>query len=457
MFDSYKTIPFPPLEDFKVTEPSVHTLGNGLRVYLLEDHELPIVRVRAMLRVGTVYEEPSKVGLGSICAQAMRTGGTQTNPGDHLDDELGALAASVDVSMGATSGSVTAQCLSPRLPRVLEIVADLMRNPAFPENKIQLAKTALRTAISRRNDQIGSVAQRAFQIAMYGAGSPFSREPEYATVRAITRDDLLQFHARYFCAQRAAIGFVGSFDSAEVLEWTRRHLGDWNGPPPPLPDVPSDPLRISGRSVFFAEKSDVNQTNIYIGGVGVRRDDPCWPALRIGSFIFGSGGFSSRLMKKVRTELGLAYSVGGGFAAEYDRLGTFRAVCQTKTQSTGQALDAMLAEIGGLVEAPPTEAEVTLAKDQILNAEVFEYDSHPQILARRMTLDFYNYPPDFMEQTNRKIRQVTPDMVLDAVRQKLHPENLKVVAVGQRDGMDKPLADYGPVTVLDLSIPEDGK
>lgn len=451
---TYKDIQFPALPEFKPAEPIVKDLPNGLRVYFMEDHELPLVRVRAMLRAGSAYEPEEKTGLATICAQVMRTGGTVKNPGDHLDDELGAIAASVDLSMGGFSAAASAGCLSDKLNRVLDIFADVLRNPAFPEDKIELAKSALRTGISRRNDQIGAMAQRAFQIAVYGKNSILAREAEYATVNAVTRADLVKFHNTYFRADRTMIGIVGDFKTAEVLPIIEKLFGDWQKASEPLPKAAADPLPFDGRKVYFSEKNDVNQTNLYISAIGVRRDDPDWPALRVGSFVLGAGGFSSRLLKKVRTEKGLAYSVGGGFGAEYDRVGLFRTVCQTKTQSTADAIQTMLDEIEGMLKNPPSEEEIKLAKDQILNAEVFEYDDKAEVLARRMTLDYYKYPPTYLEDVNRKIRTVSAADVAAALKRKLDTKNLKFVAVGKRDGMDKPLSTFGPVTEIDLTIPD---
>lgn len=454
MPENYINIKFPPLEEFKPSEPVIRTLKNGMKVYLMEDRELPLVRIRAMIRAGTSYEAAEKCGLASICSQVMRTGGTVKNPGDALDDALGSMAASIDLSMGGLSAGASASCLRESLPKIIELLADVLRNPSFPEGKIELAKSALRTGISRRNDQIGTMAQRAFQIAMFGKESVFAREPEYATVNAITRDDLAAYHNTYYRPDRVMLGVVGDFDVEAVAKWIETQFGDWKPSMAVPPKVELDPLPIQGRKVIFAAKDDVNQTNLYIGGLGVRRDDPDLPALRVGSYVLGAGGFSSRMMKKVRTELGLAYSVGAGIGAEYDRPGLFRAACQTKTQSTGQAIKAMLGEIEGILQNPPQDGEIAIAKDQLLNAEVFEYDTKPEVLARRMTLDYYDYPPTFLEDLNRRIREVTGAQIASALNRKLDPKNLTIVAVGRREGMDLPLENFGPVTVVDLSIPD---
>ncbi|HKE00390.1 MAG TPA: pitrilysin family protein [Planctomycetota bacterium] len=450
---SHLQIAFPPLPAFAPPVPEVRTLRNGLRVFLMEDHELPLVSVRAMARAGAAYEAADKVGLASVTTTVMRTGGTAANPGDRLDDELGSLAAAIDVSNGALTTTASAECLSDRLPRVLELFADVLRRPAFPEDKIELARMLLRTAISRRNDQVGAMAHRAFQIAMYGKASPFAREPEYATVDAIARDDLRAFHDRFLRPDRMRIGLVGDFDTERAFALVDQFFGDWPKASAPLPAVATDPIALEGRRVFYAEKDDVNQTHVLLGAPGVRRSDPDWPALRVASFILGAGGFSSRLVKKVRTELGLAYAVGGGFSAEYDRTGLFRAVCQTKTESAGQAIEAIVGEIERFLAAPPDDEELATAKDQIQNAEIFEYDSREEVLARRMTLDHHGYPPDFLERVNARIRGVEAREVHAAIQRHVDPRKLNVVAVGPRDGMDRPLSDFGPVTTLDLAIP----
>ncbi len=447
---SYHDLRFPELPAFRPSAPALETLGNGLRVYCMEDHEIPLVSVRVSIRTGSVWESADRVGLASVLAQSIRSGGSAATPGDALDDELGALAAMLQVSIGGTSGAAFATCLREKLPRVLELLAEVLRTPALPEDRIELARSALRTGIARRNDQIGQVAQRAFQIALFGETSPFAREPELETVGAITREDLRAFHEHSFGADRVAIGLVGDFDPAAARTLVERHFGDWRPALGGLPAVAMDPLPVSGRSVVFQEKSDVNQTNLIVGAPGVRRDDPDWAALRVGSFVFGAGGFSTRLMRKVRTEMGLAYSVGGGFSAEYERRGIFRAACQTKSSTTGLALDTLLREIERLRASPPTAAEVDLARDQIQNAEIFDWDSRAEILGRRMTLDYHGYPPDYLERLNERIRAVGPKDVAAAIERHLDPKHLRIVAVGKSADFDRPLADFGPVTVLDL-------
>jgi zinc protease len=447
-----QTLSFPPLPEFEPASPRVTRLPSGLRVYLMEDHELPLLSIRVMVRAGSAYEPAEKLGLASVAATVTRTGGSATNPGDALDEELGALAATIDVSAGTLSATAAAHGLAETLPRLLELFADVVRRPAFPEDKTELARVLLRTAISRRNDQIGQMGQRAFQIAMYGKESPFAREPEYATADAITREDLAGFHARYFRPDRALLGLAGDFDPDRALAEVERRFGDWPAADAPLPQVVTDPLPISSRRLFHVEKGDVNQTHLHVGGRSVRRNDPDWPALRVASYVLGAGGFGSRLLKKIRTELGLAYSIGGGFAAEFDRVGLFRVACQTKTESTAKAIEAVLRELEGFLDSPPTEEEVTFAKEQIRNAEIFEYDSRANLLARRMTLDYHGYPSDFLERLNARIRGLTAGEIAGAIRRHLDPAKLSIVTAGRHEAFDRPLETFGPVTTLDLSI-----
>lgn len=450
---SYQELQFPPLERFAPPKAAVATLSNGTKVFFLEDHELPLVSLDAFVRAGTIYEPAAKAGLAWLTGETMHTGGSARFPGDEADEIVAALGGDLAISIGSASGSGSVESTSDKFPQLVEMLSDHWFYPIFPEEKMELGKTAMRSAIARRNDQVTQVSQRAFQIAMYGASSPLAREPEYKTVDAISREDLVAFHRSLLGVDRMILGVVGDFSTKEALELLERGFGSApRSVNPPAPGS-TEPLRASARAVTFAQKSDVNQSSIRIGGIGIRRDHPDWPALRLGSSVLGTGGFSSRLRKRIRTELGLAYSVGGGFSAEYDRVGLFQCVCQTKSESTVLATELMFEEIERMLAAPPTVEELKLAREQILNAEVFEYDSSSRILSRRLTLDYYGYPETFLETFMARIATVTPAEVLEAFRRHLDPSKLQIVIVGNEAQFDKPLSTLGPVTMLDLSIP----
>jgi predicted Zn-dependent peptidase len=334
----------------------------------------------------------------------------------------------------------------------LEILADLLKNPVFPEDKIELSKVQEKTAISRRNDNVMGIASREFIQLLYGPESPYGRTTEYATIDAITREDLVAFHAKYFHPNETVLGLWGDFDTDEVKAIVEKHFGAWKRQDvefPPLPDVP----KAWKASVNFIPKDDVNQTNLRIGHLGGRRDDPDYFALQLMSEILG-GGFSSRLFKRIRTELGLAYAASASWGAGWDRPGSFFIFCNTKSESTVQAAEEILAVVRAITEEPVTEEELRVARAGILNAFAFNFDTTSKIIGRMMTLDYYGYPRDFLQTYKANIEKVTTDDILKAAQRHIQPDKLIVLAVGRAEDFDKPLSTLGEVTTIDIAIPE---
>jgi len=213
---SYKELKFPPLNKIEVPEPVRFQLPNGLVVYLVEDHELPLIRAAALIRTGSRWEPAAKAGLASIAGTVMRTGGSERFPGDQLDEELDRLGASVETSIGEDSGRARVSVLKEDIDRGLTILADILRHPAFPQDKIELAKIQERDRIARRNDNPNAIAFREFRRIIYGPDSPYARQPEYDTINGITREDLLAFHREFFQPENVILAAWGDFSAAEM-------------------------------------------------------------------------------------------------------------------------------------------------------------------------------------------------------------------------------------------------
>jgi len=189
---------FSPLNPIKMPKVETVNLKNGLKLFLVEDHEYPTIDMRALVHVGSVFEPPSKIGLAAVTGQVLRIGGTASMTGDEIDKELETLAASVETGIGRGSGYITVSVLKEDIDRALEILGDILMNPAFAEDKIRLAKIQQKSAISRRNDDIGQIAFREFEKIIYGKDSPYARHAEYATIEAITREDIVDFYKKSF-------------------------------------------------------------------------------------------------------------------------------------------------------------------------------------------------------------------------------------------------------------------
>ena len=442
---------YPPLNQPQPPVPDRFELDNGMIVYLLEDHELPIIDISVRIRTGSLYEPADQVGLASITGAVMRTGGTTSKTGDELDEILENLAASVETGIGDDSGSASVSVLKEDLDTGLSILADILMNPAFREDKIELEKVQHRSGISRRNDNPGAITRREFGRLIYGADSPYARTTEYDTINSITRDDLVAFYQKFFHPNNIILGVLGDFDSETMLTKIQEAFKGWEPAEIDFPEKPKIPEMYEQR-IALVNKDDVNQTNIRMGHIGWLRKNEDYPALVVMSQILGIG-FSSRLINSIRVEKGLAYSVGNNYGAGYDVPGVFFIACGTKSEATVMAIEAILVEVEKMRAEEVTDQELKQAIDGFMNSSVFDYDTKGEILSRALRYEYYDYPQDFVEQLMAGIREVTKADVKRVAAEYLHPDKFTLIAVGKASDFDKPLDTIGDVTEVDITIP----
>ena len=442
---------YPPLNQPQPPVPDRFELDNGMIVYFLEDHELPIIDISVRVRTGSIYEPADKVGIATITGAVMRTGGTTSRTGDELDEILENLAASVETGIGDDSGSASMSVLKEDLDTGLSILADILMNPAFREDKIDLEKVQHRSAISRRNDNPGGITRREFSKLIYGADSPYGRTTEYDTINSITRDDLVAFYQKFFRPNNVILGVLGDFNSDEILAKIQETFKGWEPAEIALPEKPQIP-EAYGKRIALVNKDDVNQTNIRMGHIGWLRKNEDYPALVVMSQILGIG-FSSRLINSIRVEKGLAYSVGNNYGAGYDVPGIFFIACGTKSEATVTAIEAILVEVEKMRTDEVSDDELKQAIDGFMNSSVFDYDTKGEILSRALRYEYHEYPQDFVEQLMAGIREVTKADVRRVAAQYLHPDKFTLIAVGKASDFDKPLNTLGDVTEVDITIP----
>jgi zinc protease len=447
---TWKQIPIPTLHAFKPTEPVHITLPNGVQLFLEEDHELPFINGFIRIRGGSRDEPADKVGLVTLYGESWRTSGTAAHPGDALDDELAAKAASIETAGGQAATSVSWSSFGKDFDNVFSIALDLLQHPAFNASKLDLAKQEIASGILRRNDDASGIVQREAVEIAYGKDNPYGREAELATISAVTLDDLSAWHAKTFNGANLIVGIIGDFDAHEMEAKLRAAFGS----------IPQGTELVSAKvdfaepkpGIYYANKSDVNQSNVYMVGLGTEERNPDFYALSVMNEIF-SGGFGSRVVQNVRTKLGLAYSVGGSFGAAYDHPGLFAVGLGTKSSSTVAATKATLDEVGRLRTVPPTPDELRKAKDDLLNSFIFRYDTTEKVLSEQVTLAVYGYPADFLEKYRAGVEKVTAEDVSRVAQKYIQPEKLAIVVVGNMDEVKPPLSSLGKTTALDISIP----
>ena len=448
----WQQIPIPTLHEFHPQQPKRIELKNGIVIFLQEDHELPFISGSVLIPGGTRDIDPSKAGTIGIYREAWRTSGTAKIDGDALDDLLEAKAAHIETEGDEDSTALSWDSLKGDADQVFSLAMDLLFHPKFSAEKLQLAKQQEANAIVRRNDDEDGIAGRESAKLVYGVNSPYTRQPELATMATVTLDDLQAWHDRTLKG-KLIIGISGDFDAA-AMEAKVRAVFD---PLPPVTLAPPRHDEFAGPrpGAYFIDKEDVNQSNVQIVALGIDRHNPDVPAIVIMDEIL-SGGFGSRLFQKVRTQLGLAYSVGGGFDLPYDHPGSFRVEVLTKSVSTVDATKAAIAEIAGLNTRPFTQAELQRAKDDILNSFLFRYDTRDKILAERERLEFYGYPPDYLETYRAALEKVTLADVTAAAKKYIHPEKLAVLVVGNGPEIAPPVdaLGMGAPQTIDIAIPQ---
>src|ERR1700680_878402 len=449
--DSWQQIPIPPLPAFKPQAPKRIELKNGMVIFLQEDHELPLVDGTARIRGGSVNEPDAKVGLIDIYGEVWRTGGTKTQTGDQLDDFLEVRAAKVETGGGPDSTTISWSCLKGDLDDVFKAFKDVLQNPEFRADKLDIAQKEAFDAISRRNDDISEIAHRETVKLAYGSHNPYARTPEYATVAAITRQDLIDWHAKYVHPNNIVLGISGDFDSAAMEARLRTAFDSW-------PKGPAAPRKIEIKyapappGYYLIAKEDVNQSSIHMVGLGTTRDSPDYYAISVFNEAFG-GGFSSRLFNDIRTKRGLAYAVGGGVGTNVGPPAILQVAIGTKSQSTIEAIQAADEDIANLSKQPITDDEIQHAKDAILNAFVFRLDSPDKILAERMTYEYYGYPPDWLDKYQEEVKKVSAADVNRVALKYMHRDQMAVLVVGNSKEFDKQLSALGPVKTIDIIIP----
>jgi zinc protease len=453
----YDELDFPPLQEVQIPDYERYELDNGLVVYLMEDHELPLVSGSATFRTGSRFEPAAQVGLATITGEAMRLGGTDRLSSEALNEALEQRAASIETGIDTATGSASFNALAEDTEAVLGLFADVVQRPAFAADKIDLLKSQYGSTIARRNDNPDAITSREFSKLVYGADSPYARTMEYATLAAIDREDIQRFYQASIRPEQTILGIVGDFDPATMKALIEQYFGAWQGVGPALDTDVLPEVHQAQSGVFMVEQPQLTQSYVQLGHIGGQLNDPDHPDLAVMNEVLN--GFGGRLFNEVRSRQGLAYSVYAVWSPRHDYPGLVIGGGQTRSQATVPFIQAVKAELSRLGTEPVTAPEIEQAKDAVLNSFVFNFQTPSQSLARLIRYEYYDYPADFVFQFQDRVRQATPEAVLAAAQTRLDPEQLVVLVVGNSAEIQPPLASLDPnqsVTSVDITIPTPG-
>ncbi|MEL7069083.1 MAG: pitrilysin family protein [Cyanobacteria bacterium J06581_3] len=447
----YEELVFPPLGDIQIPDYERYELENGLVVYLMEDHDLPLISGSATFRTGGYLVSGDQAGLANITGQAMRLGGTQNHSPDELNEMLEQRAASVETSIGTTSGSASFSTLTEDLDDVFGLFADVITQPAFDEEMVALIEGRTAGGIARRNDDPDDIASREFNKLIYGDQSPYARTVEYANLDNISRDDVVDFYERSLAPEHTILGIVGDFDPATMKALIDSKLGEWecihDGD---MPTPPEGTQQNAG--VFVVDQPQLTQSTIHVGHIGGELSSPYHAPMAVLNEVLN--GFGGRLFNEIRSRQGLAYSVYAFWSPRYDYNGRFIGGGQTRSEATVPFIQSMYNELEKVRQEPITETELAFAKDSVLNSFVFNFQTPNQTLSRLIRYEYYGYPNDFVFQFRDGVESATAEDVLAAAQAVLDPNKLITIVVGNQAEITPGLETLGSeVQPLDVTIP----
>lgn len=422
---------------------------NGLHGYFLEDREIPVINIVIMFK--TTYPDEAETGLNGLAGWAMRNGGSAGFSKETMDDELEFVGASIETSAGGVTGTISANFLTKDTGMVIEMLTDLIVNPAFEEDKIELRKKSMIESIRRKADDPWALGRREYAKIIY-KNHPAGREATVETVSGLTREDAIEFHRKYVRPNNAVIGITGDIAKDEALEMLAALSAGWEagGEEPAVPPMEFE-LEPSVNYIY----KDVNQAYIFAGHMGLNSANVDRPLVAIMNYILGGGSFTSWITQRIRSDEGLAYSARSSYRDSPWGYGLFTGSCQTRSDAAMRALVLLIEQIEKMNTEGPSPEEVNNAKDAIVNQQVFEYESSARIVNRMVWFDITGQPLDTLERELAIYQMAGLDDVRRAGNEYLHPGNLTILVVGNEELFDRPLSDLGDVNVIEVEEVEE--
>jgi len=437
-----------------------HTLKCGATVYVAENPEVPTFELTVLIRTGSMYEPVEKAGLSDMTGYLMRNGGLQGMSSKELDEKLAFLAGEISVNISGSRGTASLFCLSKDIDQGLELFKRVLRTPVFEQEALDRYRADVLSEMEQRNASTSDIESREWQFLMYGdhpCTIPYRRTEQ--SVNSITWEDLIAFHKKYFFPKNFIFAVSGDFKTKEILAKLNKMLEGWPDQELNLPTIP-DRIPDPKPGVYMIKKEDVNQSRIRVGHIGVKRDIPDQYALMVMNDILGGGGFTSRILRRVRSDEGLAYNAGSAFERPVLFPGTFRAWFQTKHETGAFGTKLILDEIKR-IQTEKCEAEIVdNSKASFISDLVNPFNSKKNIVNTFADDQYTGRSDNYWQDYRKNIEAVTPDDILTVAKKYLHPDKLVFLVVGDPEAVQKGsdkheerFSDFGEITILPLRDP----
>ena len=418
------------------------TLPNGLAVAVVERPDVSLVRISAVLSGGSASDPAGKAGLRSLTTEMLRRGSTE-HTGAEIEETLDGLGATLSIATEADASSIDLELLAKDAQAGLALLAELLTRPRFDAGEFSKGREKTIATLDALKDDPGTWASEHFQARLYGS-QPYGHPVDGtgATVGTISREDVMAHHRAWFVPRNCLLVVVGSIRAPELLAAIQTHFGKWKGGSPPRLELAASPP--APRGLLLLDRPDSTQSQVRLGGLGISRSDPTWDALQLANTVLG-GGFTSRLVERIRVDLSLTYSIGSSAGARRG-LGPLFVRTFTPTDTTRRILDETLAVVEQFREKGPTAEELEKAKGfQIgLMAIRLQY-----LWATTSALGdewIYGLPKDSTRNAVERYRAVTMEQA-QAAAKRYAARDCVIVVLGKAETVRPQLEGLGPISV----------
>ncbi len=402
---------------------------NGLKVMHVQRNNLPIVVMTMLIKASPINESEEKAGTAYLTSK-MLTEGTAKRTSAEINEEIEYIGASIEASANSDYTTISFSLLKKDIEKGFEIFSDVVLNPTFPDEEIRRKKDLIKAGIKKNEEEPDFMAESAFIKQVYGS-HPYGRRVEGSieSIDKIGRDDILSFYNENYFSGNAILSVVGNITSEELAALLNKYFAQWKDREVIKPEVRDAAENTRKEPKMAIINKDITQANIVFGHLGLSRDNPDYYAVSVMNYILGGGGFASRLMKSVRDDMGLAYSINSSFSVS-KYTGRFEVEVQTKNESAGVVVREILNQVRKIRTEGVSDEELNDAKAYLTGSFPRRLETSRRIADFLTSVEFYNLGDDYIEKYPDYINILTREDILHAAQKYLNPDNYVLVIVG---------------------------